>query len=141
MKVPRWQQPCLTSQRSRGRSAGNRSGPAPTFFANPREGLFKASPLVAEMACPDGRGGSAGLQQGWMDGRSADSLGSPGITLWRNVQGKRFERVPLPVEDATAAWGLTAIDIDNDGWLDLCGGRNTAWSGVARTAQPRPRGL
>ena len=45
--------------------------------------------------------------------------GSPGVTLWRNVQGKRFERVPLPVENVTSGWGLTAIDIDNDGWLDL----------------------
>ena len=45
--------------------------------------------------------------------------GSPGISLWRNVQGKRLERVPLPVQNVIAGWGLTAIDIDNDGWLDL----------------------
>ena len=25
----------------------------------------------------------------------------------------------FPVENVTAGWGLTAIDIDNDGWLDL----------------------
>ena len=35
------------------------------------------------------------------------------------MQGKRFERVPLPVQNVTAGWGLTAIDLDNDGWLDL----------------------
>ena len=45
--------------------------------------------------------------------------GSPGVTLWRNVDGKHFERVPLPMTDATRGWGLTAIDIDNDGWIDL----------------------
>jgi len=57
-------------------------------------------------------------KDGWMD-VALTHAGSPGITLWRNVQGKRFERVPLPVENVTAGWGLTAIDIDNDGWLDL----------------------
>jgi ASPIC and UnbV/FG-GAP-like repeat len=35
------------------------------------------------------------------------------------VKGKHFERVPLPIADATRGWGLTAIDIDNDGWIDL----------------------
>ena len=45
--------------------------------------------------------------------------GSPGLTLWKNLDGKRFERVSLPMGDATAAWGLTPIDFDNDGWIDL----------------------
>ncbi len=57
-------------------------------------------------------------KDGWMDVALTHS-GSPGISLWRNVQGKRFERVPLPVQNVTAGWGLTAIDLDNDGWLDL----------------------
>jgi len=96
------------------------SGPAPTFFANPREGLFKASPLYSGTSLP----ATAGAvvfdfnKDGWMD-VALTHAGSPGVTLWRNVQGKRFERVPLPLEDATAGWGLTAIDLDNDGWLDL----------------------
>jgi tetratricopeptide (TPR) repeat protein len=96
------------------------SGPAPTFFANPREGLFKSSPLFADTSLPPTVGAVVldFNKDGWMDVALTHS-GSPGITLWRNVQGKRFERVPLPVEDATAGWGLTAIDIDNDGWLDL----------------------
>jgi tetratricopeptide (TPR) repeat protein len=103
------------------------SGTAPTFFANPREGEFKASPLYTE----------AGLsptvsvtvldfnKDGWMDVALTHS-GSPGISLWRNVQGKRFERVPLPVQNVTAGWGLTAIDLDNDGWLDLVASVDTA---------------
>ena len=45
--------------------------------------------------------------------------GAPGVSLWRNVEGKRFERVPLPISDATRGWGVTAIDFDNDGWIDL----------------------
>ena len=96
------------------------SGPAPTFFANPREGLFKSSPLFADASLPPTVGAVVldFNKDGWMDVALTHS-GSPGITLWRNVQGKRFERVPLPVEDAVAGWGITAIDIDNDGWLDL----------------------
>ena len=96
------------------------SGSAPTFFANPREGLFKSSPLYATAGLPPTVGAVVldFNKDGWMD-VALTHAGSPGITLWRNVQGKRFERVPLPVEDVTAGWGLTAIDLDNDGWLDL----------------------
>ena len=99
------------------------SGPAPTFFANPREGLFKSSPLFAAEGLPPTVGAVVldFNKDGWMD-VALTHAGSPGITLWRNVQGKRFERVPLPVENVTAGWGLTAIDIDNDGWLDLAAG-------------------
>jgi Flp pilus assembly protein TadD len=96
------------------------SGPAPTFFANPREGPFKSSPLFADAGLPPTLGAVVldFNKDGWMD-VALTHAGSPGITLWRNVQGKRFERFPLPVENVTAGWGLTAIDIDNDGWLDL----------------------
>ncbi len=96
------------------------SGHAPTFFANPREGLFKASSLFADTSLPPTVGAVVldFNKDGWMDVALTHS-GSPGITLWRNVQGKRFERVPLPLENVSAGWGLTAIDIDNDGWLDL----------------------
>jgi tetratricopeptide (TPR) repeat protein len=96
------------------------SGPAPTYFANPREGQFKSSPLFAEAGLSPTVGAVVldFNKDGWMDVALTHS-GSPGISLWRNVQGKRFERVPLPVQNVTAGWGLTAIDLDNDGWLDL----------------------
>ena len=96
------------------------SGQAPTFFANPREGQFKSSPLFAETGLAPTVGAVVldFNKDGWMDVALTHS-GSPGISLWRNVQGKRFERVPLPVQNVTAGWGLTAIDLDNDGWLDL----------------------
>jgi hypothetical protein len=45
--------------------------------------------------------------------------GAPGVSLWRNKDGEHFERVALPLSGAKSAWGLTAIDIDNDGWIDL----------------------
>jgi tetratricopeptide (TPR) repeat protein len=96
------------------------SGAAPTFYANPREGQFKSSPLYAETGLSPTVGAVAldFNKDGWMD-VALTHAGSPGISLWRNVQGKRFERVPLPVQNVTAGWGLTAIDLDNDGWLDL----------------------
>jgi tetratricopeptide (TPR) repeat protein len=96
------------------------SGQAPIFFANPREGHFKSSPLFTEAGLSPTMGAVVldFNKDGWMDVALTHSS-SPGISLWRNVQGKRFERVPLPVQNLTAGWGLTAIDLDNDGWLDL----------------------
>jgi tetratricopeptide (TPR) repeat protein len=96
------------------------SGAAPAFFANPREGHFKVSPLFDVAGLPPTMGAVVldFNKDGWMD-VALTHAGSPGISLWRNVKGKRFERVPLPVENVTAAWGLTSIDLDNDGWLDL----------------------
>jgi len=32
---------------------------------------------------------------------------------------RRFERVSLPLDGTLRGWGLTPIDIDNDGWIDL----------------------
>jgi tetratricopeptide (TPR) repeat protein len=62
-------------------------------------------------------------KDGWMD-IAVSHYAAPGLTLWRNVEGpnhigRRFDRVDLPLHDATRGWGVTAIDIDNDGWVDL----------------------
>jgi hypothetical protein len=62
-------------------------------------------------------------KDGWMD-IAVTHEGAPGLTLWRNVAGpqdvgRRFERVDLPLSGATRGWGVTAVDIDNDGWVDL----------------------
>ncbi len=96
------------------------SSASPTMWLNPREGHFNAVPLYDNMGLPP----TVGIyvldfnKDGWMDVALTHD-GSPGVTLWRNVEGKRFERVPLPISDATRGWGLTAIDFDNDGWIDL----------------------
>ena len=93
---------------------------APTVYLNQREGLFKAVPLYDAA----GLSPTVGVyvldfnKDGWMD-VALTHAGAPGISLWRNVDGKRFERVPLPITDATRGWGITAIDFDNDGWIDL----------------------
>jgi hypothetical protein len=62
-------------------------------------------------------------KDGWMD-IAVTHAGAPGLTLWRNVEGpnhigRRFERVELPLQGALRGWGVTPIDIDNDGWIDL----------------------
>jgi len=61
-------------------------------------------------------------KDGWMDIAVTHS-DEPGLTLWRNVEGpnhvgRSFEMVDLPLK-ALRGWGVTAIDIDNDGWIDL----------------------
>ena len=93
---------------------------APQVYENQREGAFKQLPLYAE----DGLAPARGLavadfnKDGWMD-IAVTHDGAPGLTLWRNVRGKSFERIPVNLPGVTAAWGLTTIDFDNDGWIDI----------------------
>ena len=111
---------------------------SPTLYVNPREGKFPTQELyatnqqVSESASPqvsDGLPATVGIavsdfnKDGWMD-IAVTHAGSPGLSLWRNVVAadgvsRRFERVPLPIVDAVRGWGITPIDIDNDGWIDL----------------------
>jgi hypothetical protein len=62
-------------------------------------------------------------KDGWMD-IAVTHAGAPGLTLWRNVAGpenigRQFERMEIPLHGALRGWGLTPVDIDNDGWIDL----------------------
>jgi len=98
---------------------------APMVYLNQREGAFKAVKLYDE-GLPQTRGIAIFDfdKDGWMDvavtHATAPLSGGPGLTLWRNVEGKRFERVGLPLpKGVTGAYGVTPIDIDNDGWVDL----------------------
>jgi len=101
-------------------------GSAPLLYINPREGKYPTQALYDESAKLPPTTGIAVLdynKDGWMD-IAVTHAGAPGLTLWRNVAdpdkiGRKFERVPLPLNDATRGWGLTPIDIDNDGWIDL----------------------
>lgn len=98
---------------------------SPALYINPREGKYPTQPLYEHDSLPPTTG-IAVLdynKDGWMD-IAVTHAGAPGITLWRNVAGpngigRRFERVPLPLNGALRGWGLTAVDIDNDGWIDL----------------------
>lgn len=100
-------------------------GAAPVLYVNPREGKYPMRPLYEHETLP----ATAGItvldynKDGWMD-IAVTHTGPPGLTLWRNVEGpngvgRQFERVPVPLHDALRGWGLTAVDIDNDGWIDL----------------------
>ena len=99
-------------------------GPAPVLFVNPREGKYPQQPLYdAKLPATEGIAVFDLNKDGWMD-IAVTHAGAPGLTLWRNVAGpqnasRRFERVQLPLSGATRGWGLTAIDIDNDGLVDL----------------------
>ena len=119
------------------------SAAAPTFYANPREGEFKAIPIYSDASLPPTLGAYVldYNKDGWMD-VALTHAGAPGITLWRNIDGKRFERVPLPIADATRGWGVTAVDIDNDGWLDLAAVVETAHGPAIRVLRNRgPQGF
>jgi tetratricopeptide (TPR) repeat protein len=92
----------------------------PTIFENPREGKFPArQPWSSPM--PSTTFAVAVLDfnhDGWMD-LAFTYDGAPGISLWRNNQGKSFEQVSLPGIDWGRAYGVAAFDYDNDGWVDL----------------------
>jgi len=100
-------------------------GASPTIYINPREGKYPTQALYEGEKLP----ATAGIEvldfnkDGWMD-MAVTHAGAPGLTLWRNVAGpggvgRRFERVSLPIEGALRGWGVTPVDIDNDGWIDL----------------------
>ena len=99
-------------------------GASPLIYVNPREGKYPTQALYDAKLPPTV--GIAVLdynKDGWMD-IAVTHAGAPGLSLWRNVEGanhlgRRFERVELPLKDGLRGWGVTAIDIDNDGWIDL----------------------
>lgn len=100
-------------------------GASPILYVNPREGRYPEQPVYEHEKLPP-TVGIAVLdynKDGWMD-IAVTHAGPPGLSLWRNVEGpnhtgRRFEPVPLPLHGALRGWGLTPVDIDNDGWIDL----------------------
>jgi Tfp pilus assembly protein PilF len=98
-----------------------------SLYFNPREGNFVEQPLYTRADLPS----AIALtvfdfnKDGWMD-IAVTHAGAPGVTLWKNLDGKRFERVPLPIAGVTRAWGITPVDFDNDGWIDLAAVVETA---------------
>lgn len=93
-------------------------GTGATIFENPREGEFvPREPWSPRMFGPVI--GMAALDfdhDGWMD-LAFTNFGVP--SLWRNNQGKTFDRVPLPQTNWVRSYGIVAFDYDNDGWVDL----------------------
>ena len=113
--------------------AGGQAGAS--IYLNPREGKFmplggidfnkeKLPPAVGVVAFDFDK-------DGWMD-LAFTHAGAPGISLWRNVEGKRLERVPLPDLGWQKGWGIAALDYDNDGWLDLVAAGESSNGGELR---------
>jgi Tfp pilus assembly protein PilF len=100
------------------------AGRTPTIFENPREGKFSVrQPWSKPM--PEIASGVAVLDfdhDGWMDLAFTHPVQSPSdeaITLWRNNKGHSFDPVELPKTSWVRAFGVAALDYDNDGWVDL----------------------
>jgi tetratricopeptide (TPR) repeat protein len=92
---------------------------APTFFSNNREGPFGSSSLFAASLSSTVSVTTLDFNKdGWMDVLLSHA-GEPGVSLWRNVEGKSFERVPLPMTGVLSATSAIPIDFDNDGWIDI----------------------
>ncbi len=100
------------------------SGAAPLLYVNPREGKYPTQPIYGEkLPASEGIAVLDFDKDGWMD-IAVTHQGAPGVTLWRNISGpheigRGFERVVLPLHGAVRGWGVTPVDIDNDGWVDL----------------------
>ncbi len=113
--------------------AGGVSGAA--IYLNPREGKFTA--LVGIDFSKEKLPPAVGVvafdfdKDGWMD-LAFTHAGAPGISLWRNVEGKRLERVALPELGWQRGWGIAALDYDNDGWLDLVAAGESSSGGGLR---------
>lgn len=93
---------------------------APSIFLNPREGVFH----LASLWSSDMPGPTAGIvaldfnKDGWMD-FALTHWAPPGVSLWRNANGKSMDRVQLPDLDWARGWGIAALDYDDDGWVDI----------------------
>jgi tetratricopeptide (TPR) repeat protein len=105
------------------------------IYLNPREGKFAEFPAIdfAKESLPPAVGVVAldFNKDGWMD-LAFTHAGAPGISLWKNVEGKRLERVALPDFGWNRGWGITWVDYDNDGWLDLAAVGESASGGEIR---------
>ncbi|HTP69008.1 MAG TPA: FG-GAP-like repeat-containing protein [Dongiaceae bacterium] len=118
--------------------AGGVGGAA--IYLNPREGKF--TPWTGIDLAKEGLPPAVGVtvfdfdKDGWMD-LAFTHAGAPGISLWRNVQGKKLERVSLPDLGWKQGWGITWVDYDNDGWLDLAAVGEGANGGEVRVLRNR----
>jgi Flp pilus assembly protein TadD len=116
------------------------AGATPAVLVNPREGKF--TPVA--MWGAETQGPSAGSvafdfnKDGEMD-VAVTHWSLTALGLWRNANGKSFTRVALPDPGWMRAWGIAALDYDNDGWIDLAAVGET-FSGESRIVLLRNEG-
>jgi TPR repeat protein len=116
----------------------------PVVYLNQREGPFRATTPWTMKTLTEMPASTVGVvsldfdKDGWMD-LAFTHWSPPGLTLWRNVNGKSFERVSLPDLEFTRVWGVAAFDYDNDGWIDLVAVGET-YSGEGRVVLLRNEG-
>lgn len=95
----------------------------PEVFLNAREGPFQSATPWAGGA-PRRTAGAVAADfdhDGRMD-LAFTHWAPPALTLWRNTGSNgavSFARVPIPDPGWMRAWGIAAVDYDNDGWTDL----------------------
>ncbi len=104
------------------------------FFKNPREGKFQPDADISSAPQPGTSVGLAVLDfdhDGWMDIALTHSGGA--VSLWHNNHGSpslvplsrndnpniNVEPAALPKTNWVRAYGIVALDYDNDGWVDL----------------------
>ena len=98
---------------------------SPQIRLNPREGAFSSLRWEGSMPAPPVGVAVADFDKDtWMD-LAFTHWGPPGLTLWRNVEGRAFESSSLPDLGWERGWGIAAIDYDNDGWIDLAAAGET----------------
>jgi Tfp pilus assembly protein PilF len=92
----------------------------PALLINSRDGAFRLlNPWAISMPGP--AAGAVAFDfahDGWMD-LAFTHWAPPGMSVWRNVGGKSFQRVALSGPGWMRGWGIAPIDYDNDGWMDL----------------------
>ena len=86
-------------------------------------GLTRSNTLTARDFFPpffNGGGLASGdiNRDGWPDIVSATG---PLITIYMNVEGQRFEPIPIELDnmEASGVFVVALVDLNNDGWLDL----------------------
>jgi tetratricopeptide (TPR) repeat protein len=96
-----------------------------SIFINPREGRFAPLALFQDEGLALPVNGLTVLDfdhDGWMDLAATHWLHAsdgPALSLLRNDHGKKFVPVQLPETSLAHAFGIVALDYDNDGWVDL----------------------